>query len=337
MSLLRRSWCFSGLMVVLCCCCYLGTPVLAQDFPAQEYQDPYGDEDEGEYPAPLEDDPPPAPVTIEKLIPPGPIRLHQKVVMIGRVPYMNLKDMMNHAKSLMTYLTKEMGVKGARLVTSKSYTGVLESLSRGAIDFAWLGPTAYVNSKEKYRLVPLAKTKRKGGAAYRGVFITRKDSGIQGLEDIKGKTIGFVDPESASGYLYPLYVLKRLNVNPQKVCKKVEFLKRHDIVLAAVLDGRIAAGVCLEETLVKADPKLVAQLLILGKTDEVPSDVLVCREDCPPNLRERFQAALVKTSANAETEKPAGDGAAEFAFLPTSDEEFETVRTVLKAVGPWLK
>ena len=274
--------------------------------------------------------PPPPPVVLQPDVP-----LDQKTVMIGRTPYLSLKEMMNQARVLLGYLKKEIGAKEVRLVTAKNYAGVLDALSRGTIDFAWVGPTAYVIGKEKYKLLPIAKARHLVDASYRGVFITRKGSNIQGLDDIKGKTIGFVDPESASGYLYPLFVLQRLKINPHKACAKVLFLKKHDAVLAAVLERKIDVGVCLEATLTTAsDKKLIQQLLVLGKTDEVPSDIIVCREDCPLNLREAFQKALLKRTSLAPDGKSTAPDDQMPAFLPAADEDFESVRTVLKSVGP---
>ncbi len=309
-------------------------PVFCQDFPPNYTED--DDEPISYEPEPPPEDPPPPPEV--KPAPPGPIRLAQKVVMIGRVPYMSIKDMMAHSKALMSYLRKEMGVKEVRLVTSKNYAGVLQALSRGTIDFAWLGPTAYVLGKDKMPLFPIVKTQRRTGSSYRGVFITRKDRQILGIDDIKGKIVGFVDPESASGYLYPLALLKRSKINPHKVCKKVEFLKKHDAVLAAVLSGKIDAGVCLEDTLLGLKGKKeLDDLLVLGKTDEVPSDVIVCREDCQPVLRDKFREALLKSAEFNKAGKNADPQAKLPEFLSTNDEEFNSVRDVVKTIKDVIK
>lgn len=312
---------FIQLLVIL-----LVIPAGGQDFPTTNMDDP---DDIGVYdPTQTGEEPVPEPAPAPKIVPQPPIRLAQKVVMLGRVPYMNIKDMMSHAKSLLLYLRKEMGVKDVRLVTAKDYSGVLDALSRGTIDVAWLGPMAYVLGKDKVPMTPLVKTKRRAGSSYRGVFITRKDSGILGIEDIKGKVVGFVDPESASGYLYPLYVLKRSKINPHKDCKKVEFLKKHDAILAAVLEKRIDAGVCLEDTLATLkDKNLAAEIMTLGKTDEVPSDVIACREDCPINLRDKLKDALLKIKSETGSGAPPMNE-----FLATTDEEFDPVRGVLKEI-----
>ncbi|MFZ2958071.1 MAG: phosphate/phosphite/phosphonate ABC transporter substrate-binding protein [Candidatus Ozemobacteraceae bacterium] len=299
---------------------------------------PLADEEEEYAPPPPPQDEESAPPTTAPAVPQPPVVLPEKTVVIGRIPYMNLREMMESARVLLGYLKKEMGVKEVRLVTALDYAGVLQTLSRGSVDFAWIGPTAYVMGKEKYKLVPLFKTKRGTDALYHGIFIVRKDSDVQGLDDIKGKTMGFVDRESASGFIYPLCVLQRLKINPFKVCKKVEFLKRHDAVLAAVLNRKIDVGVCLEATLTAVkDAKIRDQILILGKADDVPSDVIVCREDCPTNLREQFVKALEKTAITGAKGTTASGTDQMPTFLPAFDDEFDSVRGVLKSVAPLLK
>lgn len=277
--------------------------------------------------------PPHPTVASQQMVPVPQIELAQKVVVIGRVPFMNTKEMMLHYQGLIAFLHKEMGVKDVSIVTGKDYAGVLNALARGTIDFAWLGPMAYVIGSEKLPLIPLAQAKRRTGATYRGVFITRTDSKILGIEDIKGKVIGFVDPESASGYLYPLYFLHLSKINPHKDCRKVEFLRKHDAVLAAVLSGKIDVGVCLEDTLLAVkDPKIRNQILVLGKTYAVPSDVVVCREDCSPALRDKFQKALLKTHTLKQTVNPSTGLPPILEFLPLDDAKLDPARGILNII-----
>ncbi|NLI75223.1 MAG: phosphate/phosphite/phosphonate ABC transporter substrate-binding protein [Candidatus Riflebacteria bacterium] len=309
---------------------YVDDEPVFEDYTSQYESDPDALVEEAEgatEPPPAS--PPPAPIE-----PRPPVDLARKAVMIGRTPYLSLKEMMRQVAPLFAFLKKEMGVPEVRLVTGKDYASVLATLERGNIDFAWVGPMAYVIGREKGNLMPLAMARHLGEASYRGVFIARKDGPVQGLDDIRGRTIGFVDPESASGYLYPLYLLQRVKIDPHKACKKVYFLKKHDAVLQAVLAGKLDAGVCLEATVTgSTDPRVKGQILVLGRTDPVPSDVLVCRQDCPVNLREAFLAALLKRTAtgSAALGDP-GDGPPPPTFAPATEADFQSVQAVWNAV-----
>ncbi len=332
-------------LVLFLLCCLLPGQAQEYDFPEQDL-DGLGEEDvtssyggqeipgyqtEGEG---YGSETPQEPASVTPPIVPLPdVELGQKNVLIGRTPYLSLKEMMRQVSGLFAFLKREMGVKEVRLVTAKDYSSVLAALARGTIDFAWVGPMSYVIGKEKGNLMPIAKAQQPGGIAYRGVFITRRDDRVMGLDDIRGKTIGFVDPESASGYLYPLYLLKRVKINPHKVCSRVYFLKKHDAVLQAVLDGKIDVGVCLEATLAAStDPRTRSQILVLGRTDEIPSDVLVCRQDCPQNLRQAFLGALLKRTASGTAQKTGYADSQQLTFVEATEGDFEPVKAVWNAV-----
>ncbi|HNX76314.1 MAG TPA: phosphate/phosphite/phosphonate ABC transporter substrate-binding protein [Candidatus Rifleibacterium sp.] len=259
-------------------------------------------------------------------LPPGPaIDLKTKSIRFGRIPYVSLRELMTKAVPLLSFLKKETGAQEVRLVSNrKDYASVLDALARGNIDFAWVGPTAYLARRDKDKLMPVAKAKFGTRTEYRGVFIALANGKVQGLEDIKGVTVGFVDPESASGYLYPLYLLFRLKINPYKD-SRVAFLHNHDNVVRAVLAGKVDVGACLEATLTSLAPELQKKLIVLAKTNDIPSDVIVCRQDCPLNLRESFLKALLKVDAKA---MPAGSPS----FLAAVDEDFTAVEELMRYI-----
>lgn len=262
-----------------------------------------------------------------QILPPGdPIKIEEKSIRLGRIPYRSMREMMAQAVPLLRALQKKTGAKEVRMVSSSTdYKSVLDSLARGSIDFAWVGPTAYINRRDTDHLMPVAKAKFGDETAYRGVFIALDKGKVQGLEDLKTNCrIGFVDPESASGYIYPIYLLMQLKINPYKN-SKVYFLKNHDNVLRAVLAGKIDAGVCLEDSLNSIkDPEMRKRIIILAKTSEIPSDVIVCRQDAPLNLREKFLEALLEVKAD--------DNGKPLTFLKAEDEDFASVEAVINYV-----
>jgi phosphonate transport system substrate-binding protein len=282
----------------------------------------YGDDEEG---AQNEVQQPAASLRPPPLEPGDPINLAEKSIRLGRIPYRSLRELMTQAVPLLRFLQKETGAKEVRLVSNRTnYASVLDSLARGSIDFAWVGPTAYLSRRDKDKLMPVAKARFGGKTAYRGVFIAPAKGRVQGVEDLKGATIGFVDPESASGYVYPVYLLRSLGIDPVRDAK-VLFLHNHDNVLRAVLSGKVEAGVCLEETLNSIkDKALLSRIIVLAKTDEIPSDVIVCRQDCPINLREGFLSALLNVNEQTLPKSPT--------FMAAFDDDFASVESLMQYV-----
>lgn len=285
-------------------------------------EDYYADDDSDENNEQIAPEP-----SLPQIKPGEPIKIEEKSIRIGRIPYMSIKEMMGQTVPLLRLLQKRTGAKEVRMVSSgKNYSSILEALARKKIDFAWVGPTAYLKCRDKDGLMAIAKSKYGNDTAYRGVFIAPAKGKVQGLEDLKGSTIGFVDRHSASGFIYPMYLLKSLGIKIGKETS-VKFLRNHDNVLGAVLKGQVDAGCCLEATLNACkDKDLYKKIIVLGKTTEIPSDVIVCRQDCPINLRERFQQALIQVKVG---ELPAKSPT----FLPAFDDEFTSVEEIMKFIG----
>jgi ABC-type phosphate/phosphonate transport system substrate-binding protein len=66
-------------------------------------------------------------------------------------------------------------------------------------------------------------------------------------------------------------------------------------------------------------------LIVLAKTPEIHSDVIICRQDCPKNLRETFLNALLKVKPELTPEK--------MTFLPAKNEDFDSVAAVMEFIG----
>jgi len=74
-------------------------------------------------------------------------------------------------------------------------------------------------------------------------FIAAAGSGINKLEDLKGKTFAFGSPSSTSGHLMPRYFLQQAGIDRSGTSSGSRFPARHDATAAFVESGRVDAGV----------------------------------------------------------------------------------------------
>jgi phosphonate transport system substrate-binding protein len=83
-----------------------------------------------------------------------------------------------------------------------------------------------------------------GDTGYYSVMVARADSGIKSLDDLKGKKLGFADPNSTSGYLIPSIELPEMyNVDIDTYFSSATFQGGHENNVLAVLNGDVDAGV----------------------------------------------------------------------------------------------
>ena len=103
-------------------------------------------------------------------------------------------------------LSEELGCPVEEIQAS-DYNAIIEALRTGKADMAYMGSQALALGVERTDLEPIVMKAEEGDpekAIYHSVLITSSSNDeINSVEDIKGKTMAFVDPDSTSGNLVP--------------------------------------------------------------------------------------------------------------------------------------
>ncbi|MEM8688437.1 MAG: phosphonate ABC transporter substrate-binding protein [Pseudomonadota bacterium] len=136
----------------------------------------------------------------------------------------------------------------AKMFTFKDYAGTMEAMLGGNLDYTWFGSSGYagIYLQDPNAVEPvLTRMQPSGDTGYYSVMVARKDSGIASLDDVKGKRLGFADPNSTSGYLIPSIELAEApyNINFEQDFKSTGFMGGHENGVLAVLNGDIDAAV----------------------------------------------------------------------------------------------
>ena len=134
----------------------------------------------------------------------------------------------------------------AKMFTFKDYAGTMESFAGGNLDYTWFGASGYAGLylQNPEAGVPVAtRMQPSGDTGYYSVMVTRADSGIKTLEDMKGKKLGFADPNSTSGFLIPSIELAEKLGDLDNYFSETEFQGGHENGVLAVLNGDVDAAV----------------------------------------------------------------------------------------------
>src|SRR5438128_12297864 len=94
-----------------------------------------------------------------------------------------------------------------RVTVASDYAAVIEALRNRTADLAFVHPGGYVLAHREARATIVARNLWHGKSSFTSRIFVRKDSGVKQLEELRGKTIAFVDPASSSGYIYPMVLL----------------------------------------------------------------------------------------------------------------------------------
>src|SRR5436190_21841232 len=132
-----------------------------------------------------------------------------------------------------------------RVTVASDYAAVIEALRNRTADLAFVHPVGYVLASREAKARIVARNLWHGKSTFTSRIYVRKESGIKTVEDLRGKTMAFVDPASSSGYIYPMVLLiqKGLvkNRDPKTFFREVVYSGGHDASIRALLNGHVDA------------------------------------------------------------------------------------------------
>ncbi len=249
---------------------------------------------------------------------------------LGILPRLSATELTAMFRPLAEFLGRETGRK-VTLVIAKDFDAFEKQVRDGEVDLAFANPLVYVQLKKERDLAPLAvSVEKKGGTKFRGIFVVRKDSGIDDVKALKGKRLIFVDEDSLGGYITQALLLKKQGYDLHKDFVKLPFAKKHDNVTMAVFNKAADAGGIREDDLEKMAGKIdVSQLKILAYTEYFPNWPLFASAKVPAGTRDALRAALQKLRPS----DPALEAAKLTGFAPIADKDYDGLRDAARTVG----
>jgi len=225
-----------------------------------------------------------------------------------------------------------------RVTVASDYAAVIEALRNQTADLAFVHPAGYVlaNREAKARIV--VQNLWHGKRTFTSRLFVRKDSGLKTLEDLRGKTIAFVDPASSSGYIYPMVMLIQRglvkNRDPKTFFREVVFSGAHDASMRALLNGHVDAIAAFDlaaEEYIK-DPAERERVTWVAETPPIPEAGIAARSGLDPAMFDKVRDALIRIRApehGALLRRLYNiDG-----FGPADDREYDSVRAAVDLLG----
>jgi len=216
------------------------------------------------------------------------------------------------------------------------FAAVREAMGAGKAHIGWLNTFNYVLANEKFGVDVGLVTQRFGLTYYTGQLNVRADSGITTLEDLKGKVMCWVDPNSTSGYIIPRIMLKANGVDPDTDFSKTVEAGSHNNVITEVYNGNCDVGASYADarsSIEKDFPDVKEKVIILATTTEIPNDTVAFTKDFPAETREKIVNALLEISATEEGKAALGTLYSIEALVAADDTFFDAFRADLSKAG----
>ena len=215
----------------------------------------------------------------------------------------NEADRIARYKSFVAYMENALRVP-LKMHQASDYAGTIEALKARKLEFTRFGPASYAQAwlVTGGKVEPLVVEMDSDGlTGYHSVIAVKADSPYQSLDDLKGKTLAYADPNSTSGHIAPAYFLRESGVDPAAFFGRTGFSGSHENSILALLNGTYDAAATwwtneARSNVTRMEGKKMiptGQIRYVWKSPKLPSSPWVAHTDLPASLRAEVKAALV--------------------------------------------
>ena len=263
------------------------------------------------------------------------------VLRVGFVPSENVQQVSQNAQPIVEILQKQLGMEVQPFVAT-DYTGVVEALRVDKLDIAFLTPASYVFAKNEANVRVILKSERRGSPYYYAAIITRADSGIRTLADLRGKTFAFGDPLSTSGNVFPRKMLKESGIDPVRDFQKILYSGGHDATVLAVLNRKVDAGATFANfpdskdaawMQYLKDPEEQENIRAIAYSEPIPADNLVVNAKLDPEIARRIEGIFLELSRDPKGKEMLRDLYQIDGFVPATDKDYDSIREAFAIAG----
>lgn len=240
-----------------------------------------------------------------------------RTLVIGKVSP-NPKKHYHYLKPMAQYVVDQMqdlGIDRVKVLMAKNNRQMARYLRRGKVD--WVTETVFsaIEFEQKANAESLLLKHKKGVASYHTVFFARKDSGINSLQDLKGKVITFEDPGSTSGFFIPASILLEAGlelVELDSPRERIEddavgyvFAKAEINMSTWVHKGLVDAGAYSNLDWEKEDHNPTSfreGMQLFHQSKPFPRAIEVVRHDLRPEIKQRLKSVLLAAHENPDAD-----------------------------------
>jgi len=260
-----------------------------------------------------------------------------------KIGYMNCnsaRETLQRFRPLTHYLSEKLDIDFEAVpVDTQDFE---ERFAAGDFAFTHGNSLLYIILRKNHDLQLVATEKRgQFGSRTAGTIISRKGSGIDSLEDIKGKRMVFGPQLAPTGYLAQYNLMLDAGIDPERDLAYYAIPSgsfKHEKVIYAVYFGAydVAAAPALDlETMIRNGKVSADDFNVLAQSPIIPYCTFGARKDLDPELVKRFRQALVELTPEATVEIDGQrvkvlDAAWVDGFEQLSDSDYDPIRDMAR-------
>ncbi len=272
------------------------------------------------------------------------------VIRIGMLGGENDADRLARYSGYQKLMEETFGVP-VKLLMAADYAGVIQAFAARQVDAAYMSPAAYAAAwmESNGNVYPILTTLEKDGTnSYVALMYVRADSGITNLEQMKGKSVGWADPNSASGYLIPRAEFRAAGIDPEsgKYFGRTGFAGGHEQAVVAVMGKQYDAGVTWSSgqgdaatgftrgvltTMVQKKMIDMKDIRIIWRSRPILNGPFTIRKDTPADFQADMLALHRAIPVHHKDVYQALDMGSGAGWTPVKHEDYQVFIDILKA------
>lgn len=219
----------------------------------------------------------------------------EKVFSVGIVPQFDSRRIFKIWRPILNQLERDTGykfvLKGSQNIPS--FEGEFEA---GLFDFVYMNPFHLVVANKAQGYQPLV---RDVGRQLHGVLVVKKDSEIQSVKELDGKTLAFPAPNALGASLLMRAELK----NKHHIKFTPKYVNTHSSVYLNVLLQSAIAGGGVQKTLNQQPESIRNELRVLYRTEKVAPHPFSAHPRVPADVRNKVQQAMLDMADKRVTQR----------------------------------
>jgi len=266
----------------------------------------------------------------------APYHVHAKESLkIGVAAMISPKETFKYYKAILDYIGEKVGQE-VEMVQAPSYAEMDQRLKDELVQIAFICSGPYVKDKDEFGVEILAAPVSYGQPFYHAYIIAHKDSPINSLADLEGKSFAFTDPHSNTGKIVPHYmVATRFGKSPEQYFSKVEYSKSHDksieMVAKKLVDGASIDSLIYDYA-VANNPIYTSLTKIVEKSPAYGIPPIVVTKGVKTELKENIRNVLLRMHEDPKGREIISKIMVD-KFIVPDDKNYDSVRVMEK----WLK
>lgn len=217
-------------------------------------------------------------------------------------------------------------------VHKKTFSEMQKAYVNQEIDFGIINAYSFLRILPYDAVLPVAARRIENSKQYQTYFFARKGSGINTIEDLKGKNVALGDPYSTSSYLIPQNIFREGGVVPEADFSKIIIISKQDSLIMSVLNRTADAGACASFIFNDQPDIIKSGLHVFDRSEFFPLGPFVVNKNLESETIKIIRDVLLSLS-DTESGQAALDSAEIEGFVPVDMDDYNGLIQIMKSLN----